>query len=258
VRVFWWLSYHPTNNLLYGVSETSEVVSIDPITGMVNIVNIPELPMGTVASTWMTSQGEFIIGYNESQALYQIDLMNNTAVLIGNTGDSALNADGANCIQAPSPLDSLSNMAAFAFRNINTVMTDERVYINYETVNEAQHAFYLLEYAGFYRIKYVEADGEYQYSEVIPVVFKQANTRHFIVQPNPFINEMTINFIEPLAQDATIMVANSLGKVMENRLAKQGVNRLSIDCANYLSGFYTVYVKVKGKRPIAYRMLKVE
>ncbi|MFK7978655.1 MAG: T9SS type A sorting domain-containing protein [Saprospiraceae bacterium] len=195
-------------------------------------------------------------------------------------------------IQASSPLDSLSSIADFAFRNIKTAMTDDMVRINYETVNEAQNAFYLLEYAidgqqfetltgikdamgmpayqyelqdqnpkfgsGYYRIKYVETNGNYQYSESIPVLFKQATTPHLIVHPNPFIDEMTINFIEPLAQDAQIMISNSLGKIMETCFVKEGANRLTIDCPNYPSGFYTVYVKVKGRRGIVYRMLKVE
>ena len=69
---------------------------------------------------------------------------------------------------------------------------------------------------------------------------------------------MTINFIEPLAHDAKIMVTNSLGTIMETCFAQQGANRLTIDCLNYPSGFYTVYVKIKGKRAFAYRMLKVE
>ncbi len=287
------VSYHPTNNLLYGASETSDIVSINPITGEVSSFNIATLPTGTIGSTWMTNKGEFIVSYNVSQEIYQIDLTNQSAVLIGNTGDSALNADGANCTQAASPLDSLSTTTpAFAFRNISSAMTDEMVSINYETVNETTNSFYLLEHSidgnqfevlpdlenamgmpvyqyelqdqspklgsGYYRIKYIEAGGDYQYSKTIPVLFKQENTPHLIVHPNPFVNEMTINFIEPLSGDAKIMVSNSLGKIMETCFSKQGDNRLSINCPNYPAGFYTVYVKINGKRPIVYRTLKVE
>ena len=286
------ISYHPTEELLYGVSETSDVVSINPITGDINSFNIATLPTGTVASTWMTSKGEFIVSYNVSQEIYQIDLTTQTATLIGNTGDSALNADGANCIQAASPLDSLSGASAFAFRNIASTMTEQMVAINYEVVNEATNAYYLLEYAvdgtnfealpgvenalgmpiqqyemmdqnpklgsGFYRVKYIEQDGTYQYSDPIAILFKQEDTKHIIVHPNPFVNEMTINFIEPLTQDAKIIVSNSLGRIMDVCEAKQGTNRLLIDCPNYPAGFYTIYVKVKGKRSIVYRTLKVE
>ena len=286
------ISYHPMEELLYGVSETSDVVSINPITGDINSFKIATLPTGTVASTWMTSKGEFIVSYNVSQEIYQIDLTNQTAVLIGVTGDSAFNADGANCIQAASPLDSLSSTTAFAFRNIASTMTEEMVAINYEVVNEEANAYYLLEYAidgtnfevlpgvenalgmplqqyemmdqnpklgsGYYRVKYIKQDGRHQYSDPIAILFKQGNTPHIIVHPNPFVNEMTINFIEPLVQDAKIMVSNSLGKIMEICLAKQGDNRLFIDCPNYPAGFYTIYIKVNGKRPIVYRTLKVE
>ncbi len=286
------ISYHPMEELLYGVSETSDVVSINPITGAINSFNIPTLPRGTVASTWMTSKGEFIIGYNGSQEIYQIDLTAQTATLIGSTGDSALNADGANCVQGTSPLDSLLSAPSFAFTSITSTMTEEMVVIDYEVVNEGTNAYYVLEYSidetnfdalpgvenaigmptqqykmmdrnpkwgsGYYRVKYIEQGGRYQYSDPIVVLFKQEDTPHIIVHPNPFVNEMTINFIEPLSEDAKIMVSNSLGKIMDVCSVKKGANRLAIDCPNYPAGFYTVYIKTKGKRPIVYRTLKVE
>ena len=286
------VAYHPIDKLLYGVSEAGEVVSIDPITGTVNSFKINNLPAGSAASSWMTNKGELIISYNVSQEIYHINLTDSTAVLIGNTGDSALNADGANCSQASSPLDSLLNQPAFAFRSIQGDMTDEMVMINYEVVNEAPDAFYLLEYSvdgnqfetlpgleyalgvvnhqyeimdqnpklgsGYYRVKYVAIGGAYAYSDVLPVLFKQADMPNIMVHPNPFTNQLTINFLEPLAQDAKIMIANNLGVIMETCSAEKGTNRLFIDCPNYTSGVYMIHVKVKGRRSIVYRTIKVE
>lgn len=286
------ISYHPTTNLLYGVSERGDVVNINPITGEVNRFVIDDLPSGSVASSWITSKGELIVSYNVSQEIYHINLTDSTAVLIGRTGDSALNADGANCSQATSPLDSLLEKPAFAFKSIQGDMTEEMVMINYEVINETPDAFYLLEYAedghqfetlpgleyalgmphqqyeimdyrpklgsGYYRVKYVAIGGTYEYSDIIHLIFKRDNTPNFMVHPNPFTNQMTINFIESLAQDAQIMIANNLGTVMETRLVKKGDNRLVIDCSNYTSGVYMVHVKIKGRRPMAYRIIKIE
>lgn len=286
------VAYHPIDKLLYGVSEAGEVVSIDPITGTVNSFKINNLPAGSAASSWMTNQGELIISYNVSQEIYHINLTDSTAVLIGTTGDSALNADGANCSQAASPLDSLLNQPAFAFRSIQGDMTDEVVMINYEVVNEAPDAFYLLEYSvdgnqfealpglayalgvdkheyeimdhspklgsGYYRVKYVAIGGVYAYSDTLPVLFKLTDMPNIMVYPNPFTNELIINFLEPLVQDAKILIANNLGVIMETCFAEKGANRLFIDCPNYTPGVYMIHVKVKGRRSVVYRTIKVE
>ena len=112
--------------------------------------------------------------------------------------------------------------------------------------------------SGFYRIKYVETDGHYVYSDNVPLIFQPIGTPDAIVHPNPFMDEMTINFLNPLLQDAEIIIVNNLGTVMEICSAAQGVSRMNVSCPNYPPGLYTVFIKYKREMPIVYRTLKVE
>ena len=289
------VSFNPIDGLLYGVSEfTNDVFSINPITGAVQNFPVPGLPVGTVGSTWMTSEGDFVINYNVSGEIYVIDLIAQSASLLGNNGGSVSNADGANCVQAPSPFgeEEMLFNPGFSFRNVSGTTNDEVARITYEVEHEAPNAHYILEYSidgdhfkalpnlelskgkiaeaymmedaspalgsGFYRIKYVENDGHFVYSDLVPLIFQPIGTPDAIVHPNPFVDEMTINFLNPLLQDAEIIIVNNLGTVMEICSAAQGASRMNVSCPNYPPGLYTVFIKYKRTMPIVYRTLKVE
>ncbi|MEM1119891.1 MAG: MopE-related protein [Bacteroidota bacterium] len=286
------ISFNPVDQLFYGVSsDQSEVYTIDPTNGTVNSFTVTGLPAsGSAASTWMTSKGEFVVSYNVTADIYQIDLDNKTALLIGNTGDSAANADGVNCVQAPSLLPERD--ATFRFTEIDGTTDETTATIRYTVENEGERAHYVLEHSidgqqfkslanseiatgalfskhqivderpllgnGFYRVKYIEENGDYVYSDLVPILFKPTGTLDLIVHPNPFREDITLNFLNPLLKDAQIIVANNLGKIMEVCSAEAGATRMIISCPNYPPGVYTIHVKHGRKVPIVYRTLKVE
>jgi len=285
------VSYNPIDDLLWGVSEFSnDVFSVNPITGAINNFNLPELPNGTVGSTWMTSEGDLVINYNVSGEIYVVDLINQTASLLGNNGGGVSNADGANCIQAPSPFDELNG--DFSFRTISGSVNNEVAMITYEVEHEAQNAHYILEHSidgtnfkvlpnhefakgettsnyrmedttpaigsGYYRVKYVEETGVITYSGLVRLLFKPEGTPEVIVHPNPFTDLMVINFLDPLVQDAEVIIVNNLGHVMEICSAAKGATRMNISCPSYPPGLYTVFIKHNRQLPIVYRTLKVE
>ena len=100
----------------------------------------------------------------------------------------------------------------------------------------------------YYRLLQVLEDGTSNYSEVKMVVF-DLDLENFQVYPNPTRNEINLSLKNYQGLPAEIMIANSLGQVMQ----LQSIESLTVDPVNiqvhdYRAGVYTVTVKVEGAR----------
>jgi hypothetical protein len=113
------------------------------------------------------------------------------------------------------------------------------------TTNEHQYTFsdYLyLNGTYHYRLKQIDYDGSYNYSNEIEVNFF-AVKNYSLAQnyPNPFNPTTTISFQLPQAAYVTLKVYDALGneiETLENGFMPAGVHEVSFNAANLSSGLY--------------------
>lgn len=99
----------------------------------------------------------------------------------------------------------------------------------------------------FYRLKQVDYDGSYEYSNVIEVEWKAFNT-YLLEQnyPNPFNPTTTIGFGIQNKSNVKIVVLNSIGEevaVVLNEEREPGFHEVEFNAANLSSGVYFYLLK---------------
>lgn len=96
----------------------------------------------------------------------------------------------------------------------------------------------------FYRLKQIDSDGKFSYSQEISIKAEMApNSLKLNSYPNPFNPATTINFVLPENGRVNLSVYNSLGqKVSEifNGNLEAGVNEVRFDGSNLPSGAYFI------------------
>ena len=102
------------------------------------------------------------------------------------------------------------------------------------------YSFTATEGAKYYRLKQLDTDGGFEYSEVVEV---KVTLSYKLAQnyPNPFNPTTTVSFSFPVEVRAKIDVYNNLGqKVMKiaNRNLSAGTHSLEFDASNLSSGIY--------------------
>lgn len=97
--------------------------------------------------------------------------------------------------------------------------------------------------ANYYRLKIIDADGNYTYSHVVQVyTFTKAITTY----PNPAGNVLNINIPAANTTDSKIVIVNSLGKevLSENIRLHTGINIISLDISSLSASIY--FIKISG------------
>jgi hypothetical protein len=103
------------------------------------------------------------------------------------------------------------------------------------------------DYVFYYRLRMVDQDGKYKYSNVIMVRRDQRNMTGMIISPNPVISEgvITIRLSSSTRKNIEIRVIDNSGKMVarqQNQLS-EGINSISFNNQSRLqSGIYTVQV----------------
>ena len=102
------------------------------------------------------------------------------------------------------------------------------------------YSFIATDGAKYYRLKQVDTDGAFEYSEVVEV---EGSLSYKLSQnyPNPFNPSTTISFTMPEVAKASITIYNALGqKVMEvvNKEFSAGTHSVNIDASQLSSGMY--------------------
>ena len=95
----------------------------------------------------------------------------------------------------------------------------------------------------YYRLKQVDINAEFKYSNLVPVKFDDNTIATLNVSPNPANNN--INIVLADDADATIHIINSIGQIVlsQNSTSNQSVN---IDLSNLNNGIYTLQVIQNG------------
>lgn len=112
--------------------------------------------------------------------------------------------------------------------------------------------------SNFFRIRYVDGVGNSTYSDINTLVFKPDGTPDVITYPNPFQEQFTLDFLEPLAEPNTeVVVKNSFGQIVETIQVQRGKIRQVIDLSEYGTGVFWISW-TQGKRNHSIKILKQE
>jgi len=102
----------------------------------------------------------------------------------------------------------------------------------------------------YYRLKQVDFNGAYEYSNVIEIDFSIPNEFNLSQNyPNPFNPATVLRFGLPVESDITLSVYNSLGEIVEivaqGRL-QSGTHNVNFEASGLPSGLYLYTLKAKG------------
>ncbi len=94
-----------------------------------------------------------------------------------------------------------------------------------------------------YRLKQIDTDGNYQYSDEISVELSELLKEYKLEQnyPNPFNPSTEISFSIPQAGNVKLTVFNSIGQevaTLMNQQMEQGNHKVKFDASNLTSGIY--------------------
>jgi hypothetical protein len=102
----------------------------------------------------------------------------------------------------------------------------------------------------FYRLKQVDLDGKYTYSNIVRVDKNTKEANALSAFPNPYSNDYSISFTAINEGNATVEMMDIQGKVVavKNAAVVNGANTISMDEASTLkAGIYFVRINVNGE-----------
>lgn len=102
---------------------------------------------------------------------------------------------------------------------------------------------------GYYRLKVVENDGRFSYSNVVAVGRKKEFTIND-VYPNPTANDVNLRFSATKNEGVTISIVDALGSMVYNQAydGNAGVNEININTTNFATGIYKIIVDNGAER----------
>lgn len=110
----------------------------------------------------------------------------------------------------------------------------------------------------FYRLKQVDLDGSFTYSNAISVDNKEYTLEHVEIYPNPFTSNLSIKLNAAVAGDAQLSIADLSGRVLaEQKLAVvDGTNTISLNNLEGLNkGIYFVKITYNNQTKV-YKLVK--
>jgi hypothetical protein len=116
--------------------------------------------------------------------------------------------------------------------------------LNYQYADDISSSF---DEVFYYRLRMVDIDGKYTYSNVIMIRKDQANMAGMTISPNPVMSQgvVTIRLSSSSRKSVEIRVYDNSGKVVlkQQNLLSDGINSISFNNQGRLqSGIYTVHV----------------
>ncbi len=96
----------------------------------------------------------------------------------------------------------------------------------------------------YYRVKAVDQDGKFVYSNIVSVRPNQTET--ISAYPTPFTDQITIDYLSVEASEVDVVLTDAAGKVVAHQLftTKEGQNRLLFNgLAPLASGQY--YIRIE-------------
>ena len=96
----------------------------------------------------------------------------------------------------------------------------------------------------YYRLKQVDFDGSFSYSDAIAIDVEERADKH-IFYPNPTSGELNYQFYTLHNQNITVEIVDMLGKSLS--LRAYPVNVISLDLEDYAAGTYVVRVMAEDQ-----------
>ncbi len=131
------------------------------------------------------------------------------------------------------------------------------------TTSELQNYSFTLENphrgVSYYRLKQIDFDGQFEYSKVISIDFKEANDKVGKFYPNPSKSGLiSLDYFAQSEEDILISVFDITGKLVINQIRQiaTGNNSLSFNFSEITSGIY--FVKIGKEKNPTYRKLIIE
>lgn len=97
----------------------------------------------------------------------------------------------------------------------------------------------------YYRLRQVDTDGSYEYSEVLAVKREKISTNHVKMYPLPVNTDLTIDYNAYTTDDVAIIVTNVTGQIVRtiNTTAQQGFNQYTVNLSDLPSGSYFIQLR---------------
>lgn len=111
---------------------------------------------------------------------------------------------------------------------------------------------------GLYRLKIVDLDGSFVYSDKITVNCMKGGFDFTEIFPNPTRKDITVNFeIQNISNNVTLTLVDVLGRVIysDEIIPVSGLNSVSVDMSKYSSAVYTVILD-NGSNQVTQRIVK--
>lgn len=102
----------------------------------------------------------------------------------------------------------------------------------------------------YYRLKQVDTDGSFEYSDLRAVEMKgNGKDEDFTLVPNPASGEVAVNFICKFAANEIINVYDNRGYLVLSKevVCAEGANNTKLDISSLKNGLYFVFLNTKDK-----------
>ncbi|MFN5318941.1 MAG: T9SS type A sorting domain-containing protein, partial [Bacteroidia bacterium] len=101
----------------------------------------------------------------------------------------------------------------------------------------------------YYRLKQVDFNGEFTYSDIQAVNTPSLWQNEIIVSPNPVVGTANVLLDPVLYQNPNIEIRDLQGRVVKNigRVEIKGFNQVQVDMTDMKAGLYFVYVQEAGR-----------
>ena len=106
--------------------------------------------------------------------------------------------------------------------------------------------------SGYYRLKQVDFDGKYEYTEVIHILRKDASFDISAVFPNPATDITRIKYVVNEPTTLTLTVTDMLGRMVTSEIidADAGIQLQELDVSHLANGVYTLSLDDGGAKKI--------
>ncbi len=112
------------------------------------------------------------------------------------------------------------------------------------------------EFITYYRLKQIDFDGKYSFSEIISINPNQTNLENIEIYPNPFANEISINFNTQLTSITRVEIRNSVGVLIREKEIDINNSNFKIELNEELSAGIYFMVISNDKETIVRKLIK--
>lgn len=103
-----------------------------------------------------------------------------------------------------------------------------------------QNSLFTTNHSLFYRLKMIDNNGKYAYSNIIEIKFPPKNG--FTVYPNPATTSVQLQFGKIISGTVSLIITDAIGKTVFTKTTDVKASNLIISTKNFLAGIYCIKV----------------